>query len=412
MEIKKKVLDNGLRVILAPFKETEAVSVFIVIGAGSRYEKKTENGIAHFLEHMFFKGGKKYKNTKEIANAIDSGGGEFNAFTGKEYVGYYVKIVRDKLDLACDVLGDMMSNARFPKEEIEKERGVILEEYNMYQDMPQYMVEWKFEELIFGDQAIGRDQLGTKDFISSVQRETFVNFKNKLYTPDNVVIAVSGNFDEKQAMENIEKKFIFKNNKEKKNYKKYENMDIKNKTLKIKKKTEQSHIVFGFKSLSLLDDDFMAEKMMGTVFGGNMSSRIFLSVREEKGYAYRIRSESQNYLDIGTFTTSAGLKNKSVKDAIKLIKEEHLKMKNDGITQEELEKAKSYYKGKLALSFEDSDDLAFLLARSELLEKKYKTPKMLYEEIKSVNIDDIKRVINKTIDLENFYLAYIGPESL
>ena len=177
-------MDNGLRVITSPLN-TESLTVLVLVGAGSRYETKEMSGIAHFLEHMFFKGAKRYKNTKEVSEAIDSVGGAFNAFTGKEYAGYFVKVAAEQQDTAFDVLSDMMLNAELASEEIDKERGVILEEYNMYQDTPMYQIGWDFEKLVFGDQPIGRDQIGTKDFIKSVTQDQFKEFKDKLYTPDN-----------------------------------------------------------------------------------------------------------------------------------------------------------------------------------------------------------------------------------
>src|SRR3989338_5852699 len=169
----KTTLDNGLRVITKKLEGTNAVTVLIFVAAGSRYENKKNNGIAHFLEHMFFKGGKRYKNTKEVSGTIDGIGGDFNAFTGKEYVGYYVKLAWEKMDTAMDVLSDMMMNATFNPVEIDKERGVILEELNMYQDTPMYQVGWNFEGLVFGDQPIGWDQIGTKELIRTVTRDDF-----------------------------------------------------------------------------------------------------------------------------------------------------------------------------------------------------------------------------------------------
>ena len=165
---KKTILSNNLRIITEKLESTKAVTILVLAGAGSRYETKSISGISHFLEHMFFKGAEKYKNTKEVSEAIDSIGGDFNAFTGKEYAGYYVKTASDQIEVAMDVLGDMLLNAKFDTKEINKERGVILEEYNMYQDTPMYQIGWDFEKLVFGDQPLGRDQIGTPEFIKSV----------------------------------------------------------------------------------------------------------------------------------------------------------------------------------------------------------------------------------------------------
>ena len=198
--MQKHTLANVLRIILIPNQHTKSVTSLVLGGAGSRYESKDINGISHFLEHMFFKGAKKYKNTKEVSSAIDEVGGEFNAFTGKEYAGYYVRIINEHLDTALDVLSDMLIEATFRPEEIDKERGVILEEYNMYQDTPMYQIGWNFENLLYGNQAMGWDQIGSKKLIKSVTQQQFQQYKSKLYTPDNTVICLSGNFDEKSTL--------------------------------------------------------------------------------------------------------------------------------------------------------------------------------------------------------------------
>lgn len=200
---KKTILPNGLRVITQSLEKTQAVTVLILVGAGSRYETKDINGLSHFLEHMFFKGAKKYKNTKEVSEAIDGVGGEFNAFTGKEYVGYYVKVASKHMDVALDVLSDMLLHSKFDPEEIDRERGVIMEEYNMYQDTPMQQIGWDFERLIYGDQPMGWDQVGTKETIHSLQRENFVDYQDKLYSSDNIVISVAGNVDHDDLVKKI-----------------------------------------------------------------------------------------------------------------------------------------------------------------------------------------------------------------
>ncbi len=196
---RKTTLSNGLRVITDTIKGTESVTALVLVKAGSRWEDKSINGISHFLEHMFFKGAKKYKDAKAVSEAIDSVGGDFNAFTSKEYAGYFVKVAVDHRKLALDVLSDMMLHSRFDQAEIEKERGVILEEFNMYQDTPMYQVAWDFERAIFGDQPIGWDEVGTKDVIKALQREDFVKYKEALYTPSQMVLCLAGNVDHEEV---------------------------------------------------------------------------------------------------------------------------------------------------------------------------------------------------------------------
>ncbi|MDH3324225.1 MAG: insulinase family protein, partial [Candidatus Peregrinibacteria bacterium] len=197
MKINEKVCKNGLKIQAVEIPGTNVVTTLILAGAGSRYENKEIAGISHFLEHMFFKGAEKYQTPKDVAEAIDSFGGEFNAFTGKEYAGYYVKSGKENLEKSLDVLSDMLLRSKFDQSEINKERGVILEEMAMYLDAPMYQISWDFEQLVFGDQPLGRDQIGTKEFINNVQHEDFIKYEKELYVPENMVICLAGAVNEK-----------------------------------------------------------------------------------------------------------------------------------------------------------------------------------------------------------------------
>ena len=210
---KIKTLPNGLRIITTPIEGTKSVTVLCLVGAGSRYETKDINGISHFLEHLFFKGAKRYKNAAEVSSAIDSVGGDFNAFTGKEYAGYYVKLASHQKEVAFDVIGDMMLNATINEDEVARERGVILEEYNMYQDTPMYQVGWDFERILFGDQVMGWDQIGTKESINAITRQQIWDYKHALYTADNAIISIAGDITEEDAVRLAEKYFPFNGDK-------------------------------------------------------------------------------------------------------------------------------------------------------------------------------------------------------
>ncbi len=409
--VKKTNLRSGLRLVTKKLPNTGSVTVLVLVGAGSRYESKDLNGISHFLEHMFFKGAKKYKNTKEVSGAIDAVGGDFNAFTGKEYAGYYVKVAAEKVDVALDVLSDMLIDSCFDPKEIEKERGVILEEYNMYQDTPMYQIGWDFEKLIFGDQPLGWDQVGTKPLILSVSQQQFLNYLSDLYTADNTVIAVAGNFDEKEMEEKIEKKFVFPEKRLKKTkefdvYKAPENVEhvsIRN------KKTEQAHVVVGFPGYSGLSDDAFAARLLAVILGGNMSSRMFLSVRESQGLAYYIHSTTDEYNDTGTISTSAGVSVEKVDQAIKSIIDEFAKAARSGVTPDELEKAKAFLKGKIILRLEDSEEYSHLLGKYELLQEKLMGSEEVMQKIDEVTLDQINKVAADLFREEELRLAVIGP---
>jgi len=405
---KKTTLQSGLRVVTKKLDGTKAVTVLILVGAGSRYENQKIRGISHFLEHMFFKGADKYRNTKEVSEAIDSVGGEFNAFTGKEYAGYYVKVAAESIDVACDVLSDMLINSKFAQEEIEKERGVILEEYNMYQDTPMYQIGWNFENLVFGDQPLGWDQIGTKELIKLVMHEDFASYKSKLYTPDNTVIAVVGNTDNDAAVSKISEYFEMKSVEKSLEYKPLEKKDGGQIYLK-EKKTEQAHVAVGFPGYPEMHKDHWALKLLAVMLGGNMSSRMFLGVREAKGLAYYIHTSTDNYMDGGAIVTNAGVDIKRVDDAVSGIVAEYRKVLEDDITDKELKKAKAFLKGKMVLNLEDSEEYAHLLAKYQLLHDLTRMPDEIMKLIDAVKVSDVKRVAEDLFQEEKLKLAVIGP---
>jgi len=414
----QKKLSNGLQVVTSPSESTNTVTLLILVGAGSRYETDAERGLAHFQEHMFFKGGERFTTAKEVAQAIDGVGGDFNAFTGKEYVGYYVKVASEKKEFAFDVLSDMLLNAQFPQEEIEKERGVILEEMNMYEDMPIYKIGWDFEELMFGDHPMAKDQIGTVELIKSVNQEDFQNYKKKLYTPDNIVITATGNITESENLAFTKKYFNFGDTAEKQtcfatpfSWEEFNNSNANKRVFIRNKKTEQAQVVIGYPSLNRANEKNSAVKLLSIILGGNMSSRMFSSVREEKGLCYSIGSSVDSYTDCALFSTRAGVTIERTKEAIKAIKEEYFKIttKAGEPTEEELERAKNYYKGKLTLSMEDSESVANFLGTQFVLKDDVKSLNEYFALIESVTIADIVEVAKELFVPEKISMALIGP---
>jgi len=407
--LNKTTLDNGLRVVTKKLESTNAVTVLIFVGAGSRYETKENNGIAHFLEHMFFKGGERYTNTKEVSGAIDGIGGSFNAFTGKEYVGYYVKVARDKMDTAMDVLSDMMMNATFDPAEIDKERGVIMEELNMYQDTPMYQVGWNFEELLFGDQPLGWDQIGTKELIRTVTRDDFKKYQEDLYTPENIVVVVSGNVEHDEIVDKVGKMFPFNDGARAYDALPIEDFTADSKVHAVNKKTEQAHIVCGFKGYSNSHPDKYAKKLLAIILGGNMSSRMFLNVREEKGLSYYIQTSTDFFKDTGVISTRAGVDVNRIALAVEAIIEEYKTILGEEVPEAELQKAKDYIKGKMTLKLEDTEEYAYFIAQQELLKDEIKSVEEIYAEIDKVTTADIQRVAKDLFKEDNLRLALIGP---
>ena len=402
-------LSSGLPILTAPTDGTAAITVLVFAGAGSRYEKRSRRGISHFLEHMFFKGGDKYRSAAEVSMAIDAVGGDFNAFTGKEYAGYYVKVAAEEVELACDVLSDMLLHARFPAEEIEKERGVIMEEYRMYQDTPMYQAGWDFETLVYGDQPLGWDTIGTEEVIRSVKQEDFTKHKNDLYTPDNLVVAFAGHIDEKKAKQLATKYFGAIEGKKKGAFapvKPHKEKQIGLTT----KQTEQAHLVFGVEGVSALDDDHFTQRLLAIILGGSMSSRMFLRIREARGLCYYISTSTDNYLDTGLLSTRAGVDQARLHEAIAAIRHEYELCAAEGFTKEELRRAKDFLKGKTTLAMEDSEERAHFFGKQQLLYPKVRDIEEYFNEFEKVTLGQLNSLAHRLLTPDRFRLVVIGKE--
>lgn len=408
MKYNLQTLKNGLKVVTIPISGIRSVTVLLLVGVGSCFEEKRLNGISHFLEHMAFKGTKKRPSALSISTLIDSIGGEFNAFTGKNHTGYYIKAASKHLPLLLDVLSDMLLNSLFKKEEIEKEKGVIIEEINMYEDTPVKKISDLFENLLYGNTPLGRDISGSKEVIRSLKRDDFLSFIDKFYRPANSVVTIAGK---------TSSKIINLVNKHLGNWRENEvinpesvddNQDRPQLLLK-HKKTEQAHLSLGVRAYYLTHSSRYILSVLTALLGGGMSSRLFSEVREKRGLAYYITADTARYKDVGNFVVQAGVDVWRIEDAIKVILAEFQKIKEREITQEELKKVKEYIKGKLTLGLEDSKTIASLYATSLLLEGKVRTPKKIMEEIDKVNIQDVKKVAQDIFQEKKLNLAIIGP---
>ena len=408
MKYQKDILANGLRVLSIPMPSLESVTVLIQVRVGSRYEEKNINGISHFLEHMAFKGTEKRPSAQHIASTIDGIGGEFNAFTSKDHTGYYIKAAAKNLPLLMDVLSDMLLYSKFDPVEIEKEKGVIIEEINMYDDTPMHKVPDLYENLLYGDTKLGRDIAGQKDVIRSVKREDFIAYMDRFYGPKNTVVAVSGGIGE--SVKELVKKYLG-GWKEKKVEEPDRVKDEQRKpgVLVHFKDTQQAHMCIGVRSYPLGHPDRYKLGVMTAILGGGMSSRLFMEVREKRGLAYYVRSQNEQYHDVGNFVTQAGIDTVRIDDAVKVTLGEFVKMKEKEVGDEELKKAKEYLKGRLTLELEDSRSVAGMLGTAELLEEKIRLPKEIMSKIDEVNATDIKKVAGDIFKSETLNLAIIGP---
>ena len=406
---KKTTLKNGLRIITVPMKNTQAVTVLVLVGTGSKYETEEINGISHFLEHMFFKGTKKRPNKLAIAETLDRVGGIYNAFTGKEYTGYFAKVDFRHFDLALDWVSDIFLNSKIPKEEIEKERGVIIEEINMYLDTPMAYIGDLWEKLLYGNQPAGWLTLGRKETVKKLKRQQFLDYLKKHYTAPNTIVCVAGNIDRKSAENKIKR--YFKNIRAVLPKPKLKVVEKQTQPgcLVYFKETDQTHLCLGVRGYDLFSPKKYAQAVLATILGGSMSSRLFLSIREERGLAYYIKTSTETYTDTGYLVTSAGLRNQKVGEAISLILEEYKQIREKGVSQKELQKAKDYLKGTLSLSLESSDAQASFYTSQELLAGKILTPEQECQNIDQVSRDDIIRVAREIFKPEKLNLAMIGP---
>jgi len=408
MKFNKKILKNGLKVITVPMKDNPTVTVLVMVEAGSKYETKEINGLSHFLEHMCFKGTTKRPKVIDISRELDGIGAHYNAFTSQEYTGYYAKADFKHLDMLLGVVSDIYLNPVFNENEIEKEKGVIIEEINMYEDLPHRKVQEIFMRLLYGDQPAGWDIAGTKENIRNLKRGDFLDYRQKHYVPSATTVVIAGKFDEKKILGNIQKIWgnIFAG--KKKGKAKTVESQRKPDILLQHKDIDQTHIVLGVRSFDTYSKNNPAMRVLATALSGGMSSRLFQRLRDEMGICYYVRAENDTYTDHGVLQVSAGLDNKRVKEGVIAIMEEFKRLKNENISENELNKVKQQLQGNLYLGLETSDSFAEYCGYQEVLKKPIKTPEQIIAEIQTVTVTDVKKIANKIFQDKNLNLAIIG----
>jgi predicted Zn-dependent peptidase len=402
-------LDNGLRILTAPMESAQSVTCAIMLGAGSRYETPETNGIAHFAEHMFFKGTERRPTARDISKEIDAIGGEFNAFTGKEYTGYYVKCAAESRDVALDVLVDMLRHSKFDADEIEREKGVIVEEMNMYYDTPRDFIGGVYERLLYGDQPLGWDIIGRKETVRGATRDTFTGYVDRWYKPARMVVGVGGKIGE-GLQERIAELLGDTPGAETGGP---EPLQLEpNKEVRVKvhtKASDQAHICIGVHSYPLEHPDRYVLQVLSTILGGGMSSRLFTEVRERRGLAYYVYGLNHSYTDAGSLYAQAGVDINRIDDAVSTIGSELRKVADEAVPQDELEKAKSFAKGRFVLQLETSQGLIMFGLRREVLESRTPDPEEILAELDKVTADDVARVADDLLEQRGLNLAVIGP---
>lgn len=405
-----QTLPSGLRLIMMPRKQLQSVTTMVLIGVGSRYETPRQNGLSHFLEHMFFKGTENRPTTKEIAEAVDGVGGEFNAFTGEEYTGYYVKVAPRHLETGADVVSDILLRPLFPVEEIERERGVIIEEIRMYTDNPMRHVQHLWMEALYGNHPLGRRIDGSEASVSGLKRKDFLSYTNTHYHTGNAVVVVAGNFDPKKVEKLMAKLFAPLDKGKQTQPKAYRGKRISKKIVhQYRKGLDQAHIVLGVPGLQRGDKREYAAALLATVLGGGMSSRLFLRIRERHGLAYMVRTSVDSFVDTGSLATQSGVRLAKTADAVKMIGEEYDRIMEEEVPEPELVKAKEIVRGQLFLGLEETNAMAIFAAEQELLEGHIRGPQEISDAIDAVTPKEVQTLAKQLLPRKNRALAILSP---
>jgi predicted Zn-dependent peptidase len=403
--IKKYTCQNGVRIVLEQIPTVRSVAIGVWIGTGSRNEIPENNGISHFLEHMFFKG-TKTRSAREIAESFDSIGGQVNAFTSKEYTCYYAKVLDTHSEYALEVLSDMFFNSTFDAGELDKEKNVVYEEIKMYEDTPDDIVHDLLSKAIYNEHSLGYPILGTEETLKTFTGDTLNQYMFDTYTPENVVISIAGNVPETFISE-VEK--LFGSYEAGKKEIEYHRPSFHAKHVARKKETEQAHLCIGFEGLQIGHDDVYSLITLNNVLGGSMSSRLFQDVREQRGLAYSVFSYHSAFRDSGVVTIYGGTGAKQLDVLFETVQETLAKLRQDGITEKELNNSKEQLKGSLMLSLESTNSRMSRNGKNELLLSRHRSLDEIVEQIDRVTIDSVNGLANK-IFTDEYSVSLISPD--
>ncbi|MDD5050910.1 MAG: pitrilysin family protein [Candidatus Pacebacteria bacterium] len=411
MKYSKKVLPNGLRIITVPMKDNPTATVMVLVEAGSKYETKEISGISHFLEHICFKGTKKRPSSFHITRELDQIGATYNAFTSQEFTGYYAKARATNLPEILDIISDLYLNPVFPEKEIEKEKGVIVEEINMYEDTPQDHVQDMFVKLLYGDQPAGWNVAGRKEVVNRLKRDDFVKYRSEHYVSSATTIIVAGHIEEKTVISEIEKLFKdISHSKKDGKLKVIEAQKVPEILLK-ERKGDQAHLVLGVRTFDVYDKKSRVANLLAGVLGGGMSSRLFQKLRDDLGICYYVHAGNDASTDHGYFSVSAGVDVNRVEEAIQAILMELKKAKEELVSLEELNRVKEYIIGHLYLGLESSNSLANFYGFQEVLKRSILRPEEVVAELKAITPEQIQTIAKEIFRDERLNLALIGPYS-
>jgi len=405
---QRTVLPNGLRILTSAMPHTHSVSVSLYVGAGSRYEQEREAGVSHFVEHLLFKGTEKRPTAQEVAEAIDGVGGVLNGGTDREYTVYYIKVARPHMDLALDVLFELVRRPLMDPSEMEKERQVILEELAMVADSPPQLVDLLLDSLLWPENPLGRDVAGTPETVNGIDRQMVMGYLGQQYVPSNILVSVAGNIEHEEVVSAIAAALgdwqggkpaawlpaISSNG---------------TRCAVHYKSTEQAHVSVAVPGLPLSHPDRHAISFLSVILGEGMSSRLFIELREKRGLVYDVHSYSAHFLDAGAFNVYTGVDPKNAVAALSLVLAELARIRQDGPTTEELTKARELSKGRLMLRMEDTRNVSGWIGAQDLLMGNVRSIEDAVAEMDAVTLEDLQRVAREIIDPAKLHLAVVGP---
>ena len=410
INFEKKVLDNGLRVILAPMNNTDAVTFLVLVKTGSRRETENINGISHFLEHMFFKSTKNRPGLGEVFRDLNKIGAAHNAFTSKETTGFWVKSSAKDADTSIDIISDILTTPLFKSEEMEKERNVIMQEIDMYEDSPAQKVQDVLENVLFGDQPLGWDIIGSKKTVRSIKREDIIKYEKNNYLSENMIIAAAGNIDKDKIFKKIAGNF---SGIKKGNAGPFKKVKIQQKNPQVrivKKDLDQTHFAMAVRSHDMFDEKRYALNLLSVIMGGNSSSRLFVEIREKLGLAYYVYSWSDHYSDSGYLGVAAGIPHKKLPEVVRIIAAICGNFKEKAIKKSDLNFAKGFLRGQMALKFESSDEIANFVAGQEMFYNKTMQPADILKKIERLGQEDVLSIAREIFRPERINVAVIGRQ--
>lgn len=402
--------ENGLRLLLVDIPSVKSITTGMLIGAGCAVETPETNGVSHFIEHTVFKGTKK-RNSFEISDALDSIGGLLNAYTANENTCYYTKTTNEYFDLTCDVLSDMLFNSVFDKDELDKERGVILEEISMSKDSPMDSTLDSLTKATFGDTPLGRTILGTAENVKRFSKNDVNDYMSKFYVPNNIVLSVAGNFKEEEVINTVKKYFVDVKGFEPKEVNRCPKLEIQSSFETCKKSIEQAHIAFTFESCKFASEQSHARRMISNILGGGLTSRLFQTIREKMGLAYNISTSAASYINNGVDMVYAAVSPDNIEKTVAAIRDEIKKFKADGITKEEFDRVKAQSYSSFVFMQEQPTSQMLFFGKHLLFTGRVKHAEDYYEETKKITYDQLMDTLPLSFNFDNCSAALVGPKT-